>query len=109
MIMRFTLKPLLITFFLATQLLLTAGVSQAQPYQVINTQSSAVGDDLSRTVTTIQSGANSIDRFAMTKVVKAGLPDEPIKGRHVDYMFSNKHAHELEHPILTWLLQNPFK
>ena len=80
MIMRFTPKPLLFTFFLATQLLLTAGVSQAQPYQVINTQSSVVGDDLSRTATTIQSGANSLDRFTMTKVVKAGLPDEPIKG-----------------------------
>ena len=78
--MRFTPKPLLFTFFLATQLLLTAGVSQAQPYQVINTQSSVVGDDLSRTATTIQSGANSLDRFTMTKVVKAGLPDEPIKG-----------------------------
>jgi len=25
---------------------------------------------------------------------------------HVDYMFSNKHTQELEHPILTWLLQN---
>ena len=78
--MRFTLKSLLFTFFLATQILLTAGVSQAQPYQVINTQNSTVGDDLSRTATTIQSGASSLDRFTMTKVVKAGLPDEPIKG-----------------------------
>jgi hypothetical protein len=28
---------------------------------------------------------------------------------HVDYMFSNKHLQELEHPILSWLLQQPFK
>ena len=24
-------------------------------------------------------------------------------------MFSNNHLHELEHPILSWLLQKPFK
>lgn len=28
---------------------------------------------------------------------------------HVDYMFSNSHLHELEHPILTWLIQKAFK
>lgn len=28
---------------------------------------------------------------------------------HVDYVFSNNHLHELEHPILTWLIQKPFK
>jgi hypothetical protein len=28
---------------------------------------------------------------------------------HVDYMFSNNHLHELEHPILIWLLQKPFE
>lgn len=28
---------------------------------------------------------------------------------HVDYMFANKHLQELEHPILSWLLQKPFK
>lgn len=77
---RFTLKPILFTFFLATQILLAAGVSQAQPYQVINTQTSAVGDDLSRTVTTVQSGNNSLNRFTMTKVVKAGVPNEALQG-----------------------------
>ena len=74
------LKPILLTLFLATQILLTAGVSQAQPYQVVNTQSSTVAGDLSRTATTIQSGANPLDKFTMTKVVKLDLPDEPIKG-----------------------------
>jgi pimeloyl-ACP methyl ester carboxylesterase len=28
---------------------------------------------------------------------------------HVDYMFAENHLHELEHPILSWLLQKPFK
>ena len=28
---------------------------------------------------------------------------------HVDYIFSNNHLHELEHPILTWLLQKALK
>jgi pimeloyl-ACP methyl ester carboxylesterase len=28
---------------------------------------------------------------------------------HVDYMFNNNHLHELEHPILTGLIQKPFK
>jgi hypothetical protein len=28
---------------------------------------------------------------------------------HVDYSFSKNHLHELEHPILSWLLQKPFK
>ena len=28
---------------------------------------------------------------------------------HVDYIFPNNPLHELEHPILTWLLQKAFK
>lgn len=28
---------------------------------------------------------------------------------HVDYMFSTNHLHEVEHPILSWLLQEAFK
>jgi hypothetical protein len=28
---------------------------------------------------------------------------------HVDYMFANNHLQQLEHPILSWLLQKPFK
>ena len=28
---------------------------------------------------------------------------------HVDYMFSDNHQHELEHPIYKWLLKKPFK
>ena len=73
------LKPILFALFIATQLLLAAN-SQAQPYQTINTQNSIVADDLSRTVTTIQSGNNSLNRFQMTEVKKAGPPPEGLKG-----------------------------
>lgn len=61
------------TFFaslFAAQLLLVAASTQAQPYQTINTQNSVVGGDLNKTVTTVQEGNNSLDRFQMTKVVK---------------------------------------
>lgn len=74
-----TLKPILFGLVLAAQIVLAKGV-QAQPYQIINSQTSTVGGDLSRTVTTVQSGANALDRFTMTKVVKAALPDQPIQG-----------------------------
>jgi pimeloyl-ACP methyl ester carboxylesterase len=73
------LKYFFFALFIATQLLLAAS-SQAQPYQTINTQSSLVGDDLSRTVTTIQSGTNPLNRFQMTEVRKADLPTEGLKG-----------------------------
>ena len=65
--------------FFATQLLLVNMVAQAQPYQIINTQNSVVGGDLSKTVTTIQEGNNSLDRFLMTEVSKP-LPDQAIRG-----------------------------
>lgn len=61
------------TFFallLLTQLLLISVVSQAQPYQIINSESSVVGGDLNKTVTTVQSGDNPLNRFLMTEVVK---------------------------------------
>jgi pimeloyl-ACP methyl ester carboxylesterase len=64
----------------STHILLAASLSQAQPYQTISTQNSIVGDDLSRTVTTIQSGNNTIDRFLMTSVKKADVPNNALKG-----------------------------
>jgi len=73
------LKYIFFSLFIATNLLLAAS-SQAQPYQTVNTQNSIVGGDLSRTVTTIQSGTNSLNRFQMTEVRKAGPPDEALKG-----------------------------
>jgi pimeloyl-ACP methyl ester carboxylesterase len=66
--------------FIATQTLLAAGSSQAQPYQTINTENSIVGGDLSRTVTTIQSGNIPLNRFFMIRVVKAGVPNQGLQG-----------------------------
>jgi pimeloyl-ACP methyl ester carboxylesterase len=74
------IKYIVFALFIATQIILAAGVTHAQPYQTINTQNSVVGDDLSRTVTTIQSGNNSLNRFQMTEVRKAGPPVEGLKG-----------------------------
>jgi len=73
-------KQIFLALFIATQIVLAASVTHAQPYQIINTQESIVGDNLSRTVTTVQSGANPLNRFLMTQVKKAGPPDEAIKG-----------------------------
>ena len=78
--MNLTLKPTFFALFIATQILLAAGISQAQPYQTINTENSVVGGDLSRTVATIQSGTNPVNRFFMTRVVKAGVPNQGLQG-----------------------------
>jgi len=107
------LKRTLFALLVTTQILLAASRSHAQTYTTINSQITIVGDDLSRTVTTIQNGPNPLNRFFMTTVKKAGPPSVTINFKqeygHVDYMFSNNHLHELEHPILTWLLQKAFK
>jgi uncharacterized protein YycO len=71
-------KRTFFALFIVAQLLFVASVTNAQPYQVINTQNSVVGGDLSKTVTTVQEGNNSLDRFKMTKVVKP-LATEGIK------------------------------
>jgi len=65
--------------FFAVQLLLLSSIAHAQPYQIINTQSSVVAGDLSKTVTTIQEGNNSLDRFLMTAVSKP-VPNQAFKG-----------------------------
>lgn len=75
-----TLKRILFALIIATQILLAASASQAQPYQTISIENSIVGDDLSRTETTIQSGNNTLDRFRMTEVTKSGLPSVALKG-----------------------------
>ena len=69
------------TFFallIVATLLFAASIASAQPYQIINTQNSVVGGDLSKTVTTVQEGNNTLDRFKMSKVVKP-LPNEAVK------------------------------
>lgn len=74
------LKRTFFALLIATQIMLAAGVAQAQPYSTITTESSIVGGDLSRTVTTIQSGEIALNSFLMTEVKKADLPNEPLKG-----------------------------
>ena len=73
------IKRSIFALFFAIQLLLVNITGQAQPYQIINTQNSVVGGDLSKTVTTIQEGNNSLDRFLMSEVVKP-LPNEAVRG-----------------------------
>jgi pimeloyl-ACP methyl ester carboxylesterase len=74
------LKPTLFTLLIVTHILLAASISKAQPYQTISTQSAIVGGDLSRTVTTIQSGNNALNRFQMTAVKKAEVPNNALQG-----------------------------
>jgi len=73
-------KYIFFALFITTQLLLAATTSKAQPYQTISSVDSVVGDDLIRTVTTVQSGNNPLNRFQMTQVRKAGPPPEGLKG-----------------------------
>ncbi|HXQ74636.1 MAG TPA: hypothetical protein VN844_29290, partial [Pyrinomonadaceae bacterium] len=77
---RINLKPTLFTLLVVAHVLLAASISQAQPYQTISSESSIVGGDLSRTITTIQSGNNTLNRFQMTSVKKAELPNHALKG-----------------------------
>jgi pimeloyl-ACP methyl ester carboxylesterase len=59
--------------------LLSAGVTQAQTYQIISTQSSNVANNLTKTVTTVQVGSNPLNRFLMTRVRK-NIPNHALKG-----------------------------
>ncbi len=56
-----------------------AGAASAQTYQIVNTETSAVTADLTRTVTTVQVGANSLNRFQMSRVVK-NVPPQALRG-----------------------------
>lgn len=73
-------KRTLFALLVTTQILLAASVSHAQTYTTTNTQTTIVGNDLSRTVTTIQSGPNPLNRFFMTTVKKSGPPNEALQG-----------------------------
>lgn len=74
------LKPTLLTLLVAALILFAANISQAQPYQTVSVESSIAGGDLSRTVTTIQSSNNTLNRFQMTSVKKAEVPNHALKG-----------------------------
>src|SRR5919205_947761 len=60
-------------------LLSCAGLAQAQTYQIVGTQTSDVTADLQKTVTTVQAGANPIDRFLVSRVTKKGQ-GQPHRG-----------------------------
>jgi hypothetical protein len=49
-------KRTFFALFLLVQLVLVTVVTQAQPYQVVNTESSVVGGNLNKTVTAVQEG-----------------------------------------------------
>src|SRR5262245_30200166 len=67
--------------FLVVTLLITVwtGVASAQSYQIVNSQTSAVANNLTRTVTTVQEGGNSLNRFFMHRVVKT-IPEQALRG-----------------------------
>jgi pimeloyl-ACP methyl ester carboxylesterase len=60
-------------------LLFSAGVTHAQSFQIISTQTSNVSNNLSKTVTTVQVGSNPLNRFLMIRVRK-NIPDHALKG-----------------------------
>jgi pimeloyl-ACP methyl ester carboxylesterase len=56
-----------------------AGAASAQSYQIISTQSFNMGNNLTKTVKTVQVGSNPLNRFLMTRVVKNVSPNA-LKG-----------------------------
>jgi len=49
-------------------------------YQIVESQTSIVGRHLSRTASTVQVGADPINRFEMVRVVRAEIPAEALRG-----------------------------
>ena len=85
---------------LALALLFTvwAGAASAQPYQVVHSETTAVTNNLTRTVTTVQAGGNPLNRFFMHRVTK-NLPEPafrgvilllPPQGIEIDYEYDSK-------------------
>lgn len=66
------------SLFALSFLLLIPTASRAETYQIIGTETSVVGGDLNKTVTTVQVGTNPINRFSFTKVSKQ-LPSQALK------------------------------
>lgn len=73
------MKQAVLAFFTLCLLLFTAQASHAQTYQIINTESFPVGNNLTKTVTTVQFGNHPLNRFLMTRVVK-NVPAATLKG-----------------------------
>ena len=60
-------------------LMLIPTATKAEDYTIIGSESSIVGDDLVRTVYTVQVGTTSLDQFRMTRVAK-DVPNNALKG-----------------------------
>lgn len=73
------MKRLFPLFYILTLLFCAGGVTHAQTYQVISTESSNVSNNLIKTVTTVQVGSNPLNRFLMTRVHKQ-IPNHALKG-----------------------------
>ncbi len=76
---RGVVKRTLYPLFAVCLLMLMASVTQAQPYQIINTENSTVAGNLKKTVTTVQVGDNPLNRFLISRVVK-DVPNHALKG-----------------------------
>jgi len=73
------MKQLFLHLCLLALLFCAGGVTHAQTYQIISTASSTVSNNVTKTVTTVQVGSNSLNRFLMTRVRK-NIPNEDLKG-----------------------------
>jgi pimeloyl-ACP methyl ester carboxylesterase len=58
---------------------LLAGAAAAQPYQIVHSETSAVTNNLTRTVSTVYAGGNPLNRFLMSRVRK-NAPDHAFRG-----------------------------
>jgi hypothetical protein len=58
---------------------LLAGAASAQPYQIVHSETSAVTNNLTRTVSTVQAGGASLNRFFMHRVTK-NAPEPAFRG-----------------------------
>lgn len=73
------MKRLLTTLTFIT-LTLCAGIAvRAQTYQIIDTQSSTVANNITKTVFTVQVGSNPLNRFLISRVTK-NVPAHALKG-----------------------------
>jgi pimeloyl-ACP methyl ester carboxylesterase len=58
---------------------LLAGAASAQPYQIVHSETSAVTNKLTRTVSTVQAGGAPLNRFFMHRVTK-NAPGPALRG-----------------------------
>jgi pimeloyl-ACP methyl ester carboxylesterase len=64
---------------LALLLAIWTGAASAQPYQVVHSETTAVTNNLTRTVTTVKVGGNPLNRFFMHRVVN-NTPEQSHRG-----------------------------